>query len=114
MTLEVRAVVRRFPRVGGTPKGENWMACAYTVSDDSPGPPDTYEFTWSATVTEAIIAALEMRAALERQLMDEVHKSRAKRRESGHVWESCTCTNPGCTLKVCSHCDATRYDEAPA
>lgn len=81
MTIEIRAKVQRHPKVGGTPQGEPWLALVYTL-DPEPAPDhvDTYETTWCGSLPEAIQAVQVMRARLERQLMDEVHASRASRR----------------------------------
>lgn len=82
MSVEIRAKVQRHPKVGGTPLGEPWLALVYTL-DPEPTEEnyhDTHEVTWCGSLPEAIQAAYLMRNNLERQLMDEVHASRASRR----------------------------------
>lgn len=82
MTLEIRAKVQRHPKVGGTPNGEPWLALVYTIDPDPAEEcySDTYDATWCGSLPEALQAVLLMRRNLERQLMDEVHASRASRR----------------------------------
>ncbi|GAA2841771.1 hypothetical protein GCM10010471_25510 [Leucobacter komagatae] len=91
VSIEIRANVRRLPRVGGTPKGEPWFAVVYTVSDSTETGPDCYETTWSGSLPEAIQAVYLMRANIERQLMDEVHASRASRRDLSPAFQPCNC-----------------------
>lgn len=83
MTIEIRAKVQRHPKIGGTPLGEPWLALVYTL-DPEPTEEnyhDTYETTWCGSLPEAIQAVTLMRKNIERALMDEVHASRAARRE---------------------------------
>lgn len=81
MSVEIRAKVQRHPKVGGTPLGEPWRALVYTLDPEpAPGHFDTYDATWCGSLHEAIQSVQLMRARLERQLMDEVHRSRASRR----------------------------------
>lgn len=111
MSIEIRANVRRLPRVGGTPKGEPWFAVVYTVSDATETAPDCYETTWSASLPEAIQAVYLMRANIERQLMDEVHASRASRRFYNVACTEFPVTKP-CDCQECE--DARAFVEATA
>ena len=79
MTTKIRAAGRRFPRVGGTPMGEPWLALVYTTSDSTDTRPDIYETTFAGSHAEALQHVETMRAQFDRQLMAEVHESRSSR-----------------------------------
>lgn len=83
MTTTLRASVRRVPRVGGDPMGEHWMVLAYTIAEGRESDPhDTFEITFTDTHANAMQLAHQGIKSLERMLTDEVHASRASRRET--------------------------------
>lgn len=82
MTTTTRASVRRVPRVGGDPMGEHWMVLAYTITEGRESDPhDTFEITFTDTHANAMQLAHQGIKTLERMLTDEVHASRATRRD---------------------------------
>jgi len=81
MSDNIKAVVRRLPREGGF-RVDPWMTTVYVEREDPTEPIELFKFTWSSTVTEACQAAIDDRAQFEQLLMDEVHASRATRRQA--------------------------------
>lgn len=90
MSIEIRAKVARYPRVGGSPKTAPWQSIVYVIEDGSIRPA-TIGVAWSGSLPEAIQAVYLMRAEIERQLMDEVHASRASRSDLPPAFQPCNC-----------------------
>lgn len=83
MTITIRTAVRRFPRVGGSPNGEPWMAIVYTTRDADDDGPDTYETTFAGSQPEAVQHAYAMAARLDRDLVAEVYASSSRVQRCG-------------------------------
>lgn len=80
--IRIRAKVRRIPTHARDPRlrltqGNPWVAYGYVEGDRS-----RFRCDWYPTVTEAITAAIQIRTELDAELMDEVHASRASRRQA--------------------------------
>lgn len=81
MTITIRATVRRNLNTRATPD-RKWFALAWVEGDDSALDARTRSrIQYAHSHPEALQAAQVLRAEVERELMDEVHASRASRRE---------------------------------
>ncbi|MGO2139841.1 MAG: hypothetical protein ACTH30_05465 [Leucobacter sp.] len=106
MSIEIRAKVKRH--------NGNWSSCAYSLStDQATGLPiaNHHKFSADRSWAEAMQSAYLMLAALEQQLMDEVHASRASRRLYKAACTEFPVTKP-CDCQECD--DARAFVEATA